>query len=46
MKNQSHPSTLKNAKWSQVALPEPTLIQVKGGVDSAPQGTRSEIKAD
>ncbi len=46
MKNQNQPSTLKDAKWCQVALPEPTLIQVKGGVDGVPQGAQATIKED
>ncbi len=46
MKNQKQPSTLKDTKWRQVALPEPTLIQVKGGVDSTPQGTQTRVKSD
>jgi len=46
MKNQNQPSTLKDAKWRQVALPEPTLIQVKGGVDSTPQVTQTTVKSD
>jgi len=47
MKNQNQLSTLKDAKWRQVALPEPTLIQVKGGVDTTPpQGAQATTKSD
>jgi len=44
MKHQNQPSALQDAKWRQVTLPEPTLIQVKGG--GVPQGAQAPMKED